>query len=134
MYRSVLQIRSPPFPPSCISPSCIFSASLAEVYPVHKPLPHPEEDSSHSRKATRLSTVKVSTMNMDHPAPTSMMDTPATSWKRPTSSPLNAETRQPTASVGSISLPRAWPPPSTMRSRFAGREGVIAREIVASCV
>ena len=35
------------------------------------------------------------------------MDTPATSWKRPASSPLNAEACQPTASVGSISPPRA---------------------------
>ena len=31
------------------------------------------------------------------------MDTPATSWKRPAFSPLNAEARQPTSSVSSIS-------------------------------
>ena len=41
------------------------------------------------------------------------MDMLATSRKRPPPSPLNAEARQPTASVGSISLPRAWPPPPT---------------------
>ena len=35
------------------------------------------------------------------------MDTPATSWKRPASSLLSAKARQPTASVVSISLPRA---------------------------
>ena len=35
------------------------------------------------------------------------MDTPATSRKRPASSPLNAEAHQPTVSVGSISPPRA---------------------------
>ena len=34
------------------------------------------------------------------------MDTPATLRKRPASSPLNAEARQPPASVGSISPPR----------------------------
>ena len=38
-----------------------------------------------------------------------------------------------TASVERISPPRTWPhPPPTMRSCFTGREGVIAREIVAS--
>ena len=38
-----------------------------------------------------------------------------------------------TASVERISPPRAWPhPPPTMRSCFTGREGIIAREIVAS--
>ena len=41
------------------------------------------------------------------------MDTPATSWKRPAFSPLNTEARQPTASVGSISPPRALLPPPT---------------------
>ena len=39
------------------------------------------------------------------------MDTPATLRKCPAFSPLNAEARQPTASVGSISPPCAWPPP-----------------------
>ena len=39
-----------------------------------------------------------------------MMDTPATSRKRPAFSPLNTEASQPTASTGSISPPRAWPP------------------------
>ena len=34
------------------------------------------------------------------------MDMPATSRKRPASSPLNAEARQPTTSIGSISPPR----------------------------
>ena len=38
--------------------------------------------------------------------PASTMDTQATSRKCPASSPLNAEAHQPTASIGSISLPR----------------------------
>ena len=38
--------------------------------------------------------------------PAATMDTPTTSRKRPASSPLNAEARQPPASVGSISPPR----------------------------
>ena len=67
---------------------------------------------------------------------------PATSRKRPAFSPLNDEARQPTGSVGSISPLRAWrrlavglyPPTMTMGSCFFGREGVIAREIVASRV
>jgi len=37
-----------------------------------------------------------------------MMDTPATLQKRPAFSPLDAEARQPTTSVGSISPPRIW--------------------------
>jgi len=37
-----------------------------------------------------------------------MMDTPATLWKHPASSPLNAKACQPTASVESISPPRTW--------------------------
>ena len=66
------------------------------------------------------------------------MDTPATSRKRPASSPLNVEAFQPTCSVRSIFPPRAWPSsPPTMRSCFIGTGGgggVIAREIVASRV
>ena len=74
--------------------------SLSE--PKHKP-PTPEEDSYSSQRrniilAARLSTVEVSTQ---------MMDTPATLRKHPASSLLNAKARQPTASVGSISPPRA---------------------------
>ena len=38
---------------------------------------------------------------------------PATSRKHPAFSSLDAEACQPTASIGSISLPRAWPPPLT---------------------
>ena len=41
------------------------------------------------------------------------MDMPATSHKCPASSPLNAEARQPTASVWSISPSHAQPPPPT---------------------
>ena len=41
------------------------------------------------------------------------MDMPATLHKCPASSPLNAEARQPTASVWSISPPHAQPPPPT---------------------
>ena len=37
------------------------------------------------------------------------MDTPATSWKCPASSPLNTEAHQPTTSVGSISPPCTQP-------------------------
>ena len=62
------------------------------------------------------------------------MDTPATSQKHTASSLLNAKARQPTASVVSISPPRAWYPPSTDNDFMPGREGVIAREIVASHV
>ena len=43
-----------------------------------------------------------------------MMDTPATLWKCPTFLPLNTEARQPTASIGSISLPRALRSPPTL--------------------
>ena len=53
---------------------------------------------------SRLSTVKV---YHEHRLPTSTMDTPATLQKRLASSPLNAEARHPTASIRSISPPRA---------------------------
>ena len=56
------------------------------------------------------------------------MDTPATSRKRPASSPLNAEARQPTASVGSISPPRAWPPHPTDDEVMLYRKGGRNRE------
>ena len=71
------------------------------------------------------------------------MDTPATSRKRPASSPLNVKAFQPTCSVRSIFPPRTRRclvpgphPPPTMRSCFigTGRGGLIVREIVASCV
>ena len=42
-----------------------------------------------------------------HGLPTTTMDTPTTLQKRPASSPLTVEARQPTASVGSIFPPRA---------------------------
>ena len=55
------------------------------------------------------------------------MDTPATSRKRPASSPLNVKAFEPTCSVRSISPPRARRclalgphPPPTMRSYFTG--------------
>ena len=57
------------------------------------------------------------------------MDTPATLRKCPAFSPLNAEARQSTTSVGSISSPRAWPPPRTDNgSCFIGMEGSIDPE------
>ena len=72
----------------------------------------------------------------------STMDTPATSRKRPASSPLNVKACQPTCRVRSISPPRARRclalgphPPPTMRSCFIstgrGGGGVIVRESVA---
>ena len=60
------------------------------------------------------------------------MDTPVNSRKRPASSLLNAKAHQPTASVGSISPPRAWPPPPTDNEFMLRKEGVMAKEIVAS--
>ena len=56
------------------------------------------------------------------------MDTLATSRKRPASLPLNAEARQPTASVKSVSLLCArrcltWPPPPTDNEVMLYRKG-----------
>ena len=68
------------------------------------------------------------------------MDTPATLRKRPASSLLNSKARQPTASVVNISLSRVrqrsalGPHPPTDNDFMPGKEGVIAREIVASRV
>ena len=61
-----------------------------------------------------------------------MVDTPATLQKRPASSALNAEARQPTTSVGSISLPRVLrlatpralrsaPAPPSRQNSYTGR-------------
>ena len=54
------------------------------------------------------------------------MDTPATLRKRPASVPLNAEARQPTASIGNISPPHARSPPTVrpwiMWHRKGGRK------------
>ena len=64
------------------------------------------------------------------------VDTPATSRKRPAFSPLNAEARQPTASVGRISPPRVrrrlalglHPPPTNNNGVMLYRKGGRNRE------
>ena len=59
------------------------------------------------------------------------MDTPATLRKRPASSLLNTKARQSTASVGSISPPRAWPSPPTNNGFMPGREEIVASHVQA---
>ena len=56
------------------------------------------------------------------------MDMPATSRKRPASSPLNAKACQPTTSIGSISTPHAWPPPPTDNELMLYQKGGGNRE------
>ena len=141
MYRSVPQIR----PPSRISPPCIFSAKYC--WGIFIPRISPPPPLSPRRRLTpqpgyEATVESLRFFYLSHSAgyrerrqPASTMDTPATSWKRPAFSPLNA------ASVGaSLRLVHGdasrlasilhWQ--MIMGSCFIGREGVIAREIVAS--
>ena len=51
------------------------------------------------------------------------MDTPATSWKHPAFSPLNAEARQPTLASGVFLCLALWLPPPTDNEVMLYREG-----------
>ena len=134
LYRSVPQIH----PPSRISPPCIFSAKFCGgiFYPAYKPPPSSSRRNSY-KVSIKVCTVEWQRKNeasihrtanyrpqfyLSHSAvycqivnrkrgpPAATMDTPANLWKGLASSPLNAEARQPTVSVGSIS------PPHVLRS------------------
>ena len=71
-------------------------------------------------KATWFTQLKVSTAECGPPEVT--MDMPANSWKSPTSSPHTGEACQPTASIGSISLPFALHSPQFYMSTISSQQ------------
>ena len=134
IYRSVPQIRLP----SRISPPCLFSAkSCWGIFILHISSPTQKKTHTLPTVGCWLSTIEVSTVNTDRPHQQWTCQLLCGSTLLPHSSTLELVSL-PLASSASLRLAFSdalhLVPTPTDNDFMPGREGVIAREIVASNV